>query len=328
MPKNAKWERIEAALQGQPVDRVPFGFWMHFPQVDRDAAALARATIDLHQRYDQDYVKVMFRSSWILEDWGGTFGGFHPGRGYWLPASYPVQSPEDWRKLKPLDPTKGTLGEQLRLLRMVSGGLAGDAPNLATMFAPSMVAAQLSGQATFVRHLREAPEALHLGLKTIAQTLEAFARAVLANGADGVFYAIQQASRRVLTDAEYQSVGRAYDRPVLESFHGRSKLTMLHLHGEDLMFEELASYPAHVLNWYDRGDGPSLKEARGLTDKALAGGIDHERTLVLGTTDEVTVEVRNAIEQLGGRKLLLAPGCGVPLLATEMNLRAARTAVG
>ena len=326
MAYNAKWERVEAALKGAPVDRVPFTFWMHFPQVDQNARALAETTVDLHRRYDMDVVKVMFRSSWGLEDWGATFDGYHPTRGYYLPKTYPVRTPEDWTKLKPLDPTKGVLGEQLGILRMVRDALQGDAPILATLFAPSMLASHAAGRDTFVRHLREQPDALHAGLRTMSETLTAFARACLANGADGIFYAIQEASRRVLTDAEYQSIGRVYDRSVLESFHGDSKLTMLHLHGEELMFDELASYPSHVLNWYDRFGGPSLKAARRLTSKCLAGGIDHERNMVLGMSDEVAAEVRDAVAQVGGRGLILAPGCGVPLLVSQQNLEAARRA--
>jgi uroporphyrinogen decarboxylase len=97
---------------------------------------------------------------------------------------------------------------------------------------------------------------------------------------------------------------------------------MLHLHGEDLMFDELAGYPAHVLNWYDRRSGPSLREARARTDRCLAGGIDHEGTLLAGTPEEVAAQVRDAVAQVDGRGLLLAPGCGVPITVPERNLRA------
>ncbi|RPJ42390.1 MAG: uroporphyrinogen decarboxylase, partial [Deltaproteobacteria bacterium] len=36
-----KKERIVAALQGLPVDRVPISFWRHFPDIDHDPLALA-----------------------------------------------------------------------------------------------------------------------------------------------------------------------------------------------------------------------------------------------------------------------------------------------
>ncbi|HEV2124534.1 MAG TPA: uroporphyrinogen decarboxylase family protein, partial [Chloroflexota bacterium] len=312
MAQSAQWDRVTAAITGASVDRAPFGFWMHVPEIDPDPAKLARFTIDLTRRYDMDYVKVMFRSSWGLEDWGSSFDHYHPSRGYWLPAAYAIQAPEDWGRLQPLKPDHGALGEQLRLLSMVKEGMRGEAPVLATLFAPSMLAAQLAGEQTFVHHLREEPDAVHAGLKTISATLRDFAQACLGSGADGIFYAIQHASRRIFTDEEYQAIGRTYDKEVLESFHERSKLTMLHLHGDALMFDELATYPAHVLNWYDRGGGPSLREARQQTEVCLAGGIDHERTLMLGTPEEIASEVTGAVAQVEGRGVMIAPGCGVP----------------
>ncbi len=326
MAGNAKWDRVEAAVHRAPVDRVPFGFWMHVPEIDRDPGQLARVTIDLYRRYDMDYIKVMFRSSWGLEDWGCTFDRYHPTRGFWLPARLAVRSPQDWAALRPLRPDQGTLGEQLRLLSMVRDGVRGEAPVLATLFAPTMLAAQLAGDETFLRHVQEEPGAVHAGLRTIAATLVDFAQACLRSGADGIFYAIRHASRRLLSDDAYRALGRAYDRPVLESFHDRSRLTMLHLHGDELMFDEVATYPAHVLNWYDRAGGPSLGEARARVGTCLAGGIDHERTLMLGTPEEIAGEIRSAAAEVGGKGLILAPGCGVPITVPERHLRIARDA--
>src|SRR5579884_929842 len=150
MAQSERWERVEAAIKGAPVDRPPFGFWLHMPDLDGDPAKLARVTVDLYRRYDMDYVKVMFRSSWGLEDWGVTFEGYHPTGGYRLPARFAIQAPGDWIRLPRLRPDAGALGEQLRLLRMVQEGIGGEAPVLATLFAPSMLAAQLAGEATFV----------------------------------------------------------------------------------------------------------------------------------------------------------------------------------
>ena len=327
MARREKWERVQAAIDGSPVDRVPFAFWMHFPRLDRrPGAAFCQATIDLYQRYDMDYVKVMFRSSFGLEDWGCEFDHYDPIRGSWECSRYAVQSPRDWTALPVLAPDRGALGEQLRLLGMIRDALGGETPILATLFAPSMLAARLAGREAFLQQVRHEPDAVQPGLRTISQTVGDFGQACLQSGADGIFYAIDLASRGVLTEQEYRLLGAGYDRPVLEALHSRSQLTMLHLHGEDLLFDQLASYPAHVLNWYDRGSGPSLKEARTRTDRCLAGGIDHERTLLHGTAEEVAAEVRDAVTQLDGRGLLLAPGCGLPITVPERNLRAASEA--
>ena len=46
-----KLERIHAAIKREPVDRIPYAVWRHFPEVDRFAAGLAQATLRFHQRY-------------------------------------------------------------------------------------------------------------------------------------------------------------------------------------------------------------------------------------------------------------------------------------
>ena len=58
------------------------------------------------------------------------------------------------------------------------------------------------------------------------------------------------------TEEEYRRFGEPYDRRILEAVQRRSKLTILHAHGEHLMFDRLATLPAHAWNWDDRRAGP------------------------------------------------------------------------
>jgi uroporphyrinogen decarboxylase len=201
-----------------------------------------------------------------------------------------------------------------------------EAPVLATIFAPSMIATRLCGAETFVRHLREAPDAVAAGLATIARTVADFGEACLHGGADGVFYSINLASRDILSDAQYASLSDLYDRPVAEHIHAKSAFTMLHMHGSHLMFEELVRFPAHALNWHDRG-GLTLSDARKRETRAFAGGLDHERTLVTGTPEQIAAEVADAIAQLGGRGIVIAPGCSIPVTVPPENLLAVRAAL-
>ncbi|MEI6044208.1 MAG: uroporphyrinogen decarboxylase family protein [Chloroflexota bacterium] len=321
MAKNDKWRRVEAALSGASVDRIPFAFWRHFPELDHNPDKLVQATLAQHHRYEMDYLKVMFRSSWGVEDWGSKSDYYNPVSGSQKITHYPIHASKDWYKLKPLKPTEGVLGEQLYVLRKLAERLEGDAPILATLFAPAMLATHLSGQTAFFQHLREDPAAVQAGLEVITETLLNFGLACLENGADGLFYAIQEASRKLLSEQEYRQIGQTYDLPVLERFYHHSSFIMLHAHGEELMFDQLLTYPFHALNWYDRqAGGPTLKELRSLTNRALAGGIDHEATLLRGSPEELGAELEDAIAQVSRRGFLLAPGCGVPITVSEENL--------
>ena len=54
-----KKERIRAALAGKEVDRVPVAAWMHLSAFDQDPISLASKEVDLTEKYDFDYIKMM-----------------------------------------------------------------------------------------------------------------------------------------------------------------------------------------------------------------------------------------------------------------------------
>ena len=54
-----KRERLERAIAGEPVDRVPVALWRHFPGDDQRAADLARSAVDFQREFDWDFVRVM-----------------------------------------------------------------------------------------------------------------------------------------------------------------------------------------------------------------------------------------------------------------------------
>ena len=67
-----KRTRLEAAIAGEPVDRLPVALWRHWPGDDQDAAALATAHLKWQAEYDWDLLKVGPASSYSVADWGMT----------------------------------------------------------------------------------------------------------------------------------------------------------------------------------------------------------------------------------------------------------------
>ncbi len=51
------WERIEAALKGEAVDRPSISLWRHWPGEDDTAEDLAAATVRWQKAHDFDLVK-------------------------------------------------------------------------------------------------------------------------------------------------------------------------------------------------------------------------------------------------------------------------------
>lgn len=52
-------ERVRTALAGKEVDRVPVAAWMHLSAFDQDPISLAEAEVNLTEKYDFDYIKMM-----------------------------------------------------------------------------------------------------------------------------------------------------------------------------------------------------------------------------------------------------------------------------
>ena len=103
-------------------------------------------------------------------------------------------------------------------------------------------------------------------------------------------------------------------------------LILLHLHGTNVYFDAVADYPVQAINWHDRDTPPSLAQGLERFQGALCGGLSRE-TIVYADAAAVQAEAADALEQTGGRRLLLGTGCVVPIIASHGNLMAARRSV-
>jgi len=321
-------ERVSAALKGEEVDRIPVSAWMHFPRSDKTRAGQIRALLDFQNEYDWDFVKLMYRSTFLLEDWGNTYKDYQRPLGYWLVDKKAIESAEDWKRLKVLNPREGVLNEMLLVTQKVREALSekADIHLLSTVFVPFMVAHQLSG-GKVMHDVKEYPNEVHGALEVIAETLRLFVDACFESGCDGIFYATETATTDYMSVEMYRKFARPYDLRVLETIEKKSQFTVLHICRKNIMFDEFLDYPVHAYNWDDRGTSPSLLEARSKTDKCLIGGISKMGLLWKGTPREVEAEARNAIAVAGNRKFMLAPGCGVPITVPKKNLRCLRRVV-
>lgn len=326
MSAMTKKERLQAAINGEAVDRPPVALWRHFPGDDYRPEDLAAATLEFQRRYDFDFVKVTPASSFCIHDWGAQDIWTGDPEGTREYTFHPVQAPQDWYNLSILNPTEGELGAQLRCLRLIADGLAGEVPFIQTIFSPLAQAKNLVGAERLAVHMRRYPDALRAGLETITQTTINFILAARETGIAGIFYAVQHAQYSLLSEEEYKVFGRPYDMRILEAAQGLW-LNVLHLHGREVMFELVADYPVQVINWHDRETRPTLAEALSRTKLALCGGLQRWDTIVQGTPELVRSEAADAIAQTGGRRFILGTGCVVPVVAPFSNIRAAREAV-
>jgi uroporphyrinogen decarboxylase len=303
-----KLERLQAALARRPTDRPPYAFWRHFPDADRNAAALAQATLRFHERYGCDFLKVTPTGGYAVEDWGCVEGDEVMPDGHRPCARHAVQAPEDWKRIRPLPAESGGWGAHLETLVRCVVDRRADCPTLPTVFSPLSLARKLSGD-RLGYDLKENPQAVTDALEAITETILAFLDACFREGAQGIFYSVQAASASVHTEEEYLRFGEPYDRRILGAAYPRSVLTILHCHGDRLMFDRLAALPAHAWNWDDRRAGPALAVGQARVAGAVIGGLDQWSTLKEGPPARARAEAEDALAQTGGIGLILGAGC-------------------
>lgn len=315
------WQRIEATIAGEETDQVPVALWQHFPEDDRDVGKLVKHTIAWQEKWDFDLLKFMPSGTYGVEDWGAVTAYLGTPNGARTVTKTVIHTPEDWQKLPALDVKKGCYAEQNAALKQVAQSFSGKTPLLQTVFSPLTTARKLAGESLFT-DLRCNPDALKAGLRTITDVTIEFALAALESGAHGIFFATQMASTRLLSTDEYSQFGRAYDLEVFAALKGKAKLNMVHAHGEDVMFSMLAEYPVEMLNWHDRTTKPNLQEAAKVFPKVLVGGLNEHATVLNGQADEIKAEILDAMNQTQGRRLIIAPGCVLPLAISDREIQA------
>lgn len=337
----SKRERVDAALHGAPVDRVPVAAWQHFLAEENDPEQLANRSLAYFKAFDWDWLKVNPRATYYAEAWGNQYDFTRYDSV--LPALIdgPLHTPADLEKIGVIDATGGVFAEHLDLVRRIRAGI-GDAHFVQTVFSPLSVlsflvarpavhnyAAWSESQYSGIRqYLRENPAGAHEALRNIAETLGNYAAAAIDAGASGIFFAIVKLARQgILTEAEFEAFGKPYDLQVLRAIQG-APFNLLHICGPATFFDSVLDYPVHALNWATLNQqNPTLTEARLLTDKALIGGVDELGALQTGTPDSVIRQAQDAIHVTGGRAFLLTPGCGTNMDVPDANLHALRRAV-
>ncbi len=323
----SKRERLEKTIAGESTDRVPVALWRHWPGDDQRPADLVQACIDFQRQWDFDFIKITPASSYCLIDYGvqDQWVGSEEGTRQYTRRA--VQRSLDWTELRILDPYKGHLGLQVETIRLMKESLKGAVPYIQTIFSPLAQAKNIAGEELMITHMRTAPERLKTGLNTIIENTLRYIDTLKKSGVAGIFYAIQHASFKRLSQAEYEEFGRPYDLQILEALPRDWWFNMLHLHGPLPMFDVVADYPVQAINWHDQETEPDLAAGKLKFKGAVCGGLGRWDTVHDGTPHTVREQARRAFELTNYRRLILSTGCVMMTTSPQSNIRAVRESV-
>lgn len=332
-------ERVRAVLAGKEPDRIPASVWMHFSQYDQDPRSLAQVMVEFNEKYDYDFIKMMPFGAYTTPDWGSKLEIFCDKYKEVEIIAPGINDVSDYTKLEVLPATYGTWGKTLQISQWVERLAKPNTPYMQTVFSPATTLKKLAG-ARFLTDIKEHPEAVHHALEIITETTINFVKANIEAGVSGFFFATQCASYDIMDDITFAEFCKPYDLRVINAYKDKTWFNTIHIHGLNTMFDTLSAYPLPVLNWHDRQTNPSLKEAREKSSKVFLGGL-REGPAIVGTAlqydsimatktvtpEDIKAHIREAIDMVGGKGLLIGPGCVADPHSSEENLRAVRDAV-
>lgn len=328
MGETMKGKRIEFAIAGREVDRVPWALWRHFPGSDQTAEGLAESVIRFQRRWEFDLVKVTPTNGLFAEAWGGEMEARGDPEGTRAYVKLAIRDAGEWLKLEPLSVEHPLLQREVRALSLIRRELGDDLPIFQTFFSPLAVAKNMAGNTGLVRHFREARDALAHALEVINRSTLVFAEACLKAGADSVFFAVNTANPGFFSQEEYEEFGLPFDRAVVSQLRSRARFVLLHLHGEGVYFDLFRDFAADIVNWHDRRTAPNLKEGQARIRGAVLGGLNEWGPLLKGPIDAIRAEVEDAITQTGGKRFILGGGCVLPVTVPEDHLAEVKKRLG
>ena len=279
-----KIERVEAVLQGKKPDKIPAGFWFHYPG-NFDTGQMADAHFKTFQETGVDIYKVM--------------------QDYVQKIDTVVQSPNDWSKVRFPGTSSPVYQKLLDVLKKILDTTGHDALVFQTMFGPLKTAAMSYGDALVMTHAKEAPDLLAGVVKIIAEAQEEWAAGFIEAGADGIYYAGQFSEPGRFTREEFDKLAAAGDLMVLKAAESKGGRNLLHICGEpDYQFRSCPSwytgYPFSIVNWSVKDTGISLKEGKELFGgKPVLGGMDNKGNILNGSDESIANEVRTVIGSIG-----------------------------
>lgn len=310
-----KRERVLAAIAGQPVDRIPAYFTMHFPPEVSFGERGVQEHIRFYEEVNPDIQKIMNE--------------------HLVPNMGPIRTPDDWNQIRTITLKDKFMADQVELVQRVYERMGKDGFNIGTLH--GTVASTIHPiekdygydevRKLLCAHLREKKQPVLDAMRRIADAMAQLAVKYIEIGLDGMLYASLGGERFLFTDDEFAEYIAPLDQMILKAAQEAGGHNILHMCKTDVNFDRYRSYAGlyEIVNWGVYEAGLSLTEARTrFPDVALMGGLSNRvGPLVEGPVEAIAGEVQNVVEEAGRTRFILGTDCTLPTGTPYTHMRAA-----
>ena len=339
MKEMTSLERVQAVLRGEIPDYLPvipqsFMFAMSdggysIGTVNRSPAIMAECHLECREKYGYDGCVIDVDDSTLAEACGAKVI-YRDDNVAVVKESEPVLT--DLRQIDDLkipDPKKdGRLSEWLETTSRIAEKIGKEAVVMGRADqGPFNLLCLLRGTQDFMLDLLEEDEEVILhALEWATEAHVAFAKAQLEAGATMTSMGDAYASPNLVSPDIYRRYAKPYEEKVVEQVQTAEKAYSIHICGDtNKIIEDMGQTGARILevDWkLDMG-----KARRVIPENVvLMGNVNPSDPLYLGGPEEVDQAVKNVVEAVCGKGLIISSGCAIGANTSPENMKALITA--
>jgi MtaA/CmuA family methyltransferase len=321
-------ERIIATVKGLDYDRVAvapiFMAWAgHFiGRSYRDfyleGDVLVESQLAVVREFNIDQISSISDPWREASGYGMEFD--YPEQGVGKPKGLLIQSPEDIKKIRPLDiDACERMKQRVEIVASMSAKVGDTHSVLGWVEGPLAEYSDLRGLEETMFELMDKPQAYHQAAEIITQNAIDFAVAQIRAGADMI--GIGDAAGSLVGSELYETHVMPLEKRLIDAIHEEGAMAKLHICGNiNDIIAAMAKTGADVIDvdWMVPLDTAREKVGEEVT---LCGNFDPSGVLLQGTPQDVADAAKECIAK-GGKRFILMPGCEVPQNTPEENIRA------
>jgi MtaA/CmuA family methyltransferase len=324
-------QRFMAALQGEPVDRVPLFPLLMFLAIDRagltyreyatNGQALAEAQLLVQERYGLDAITVCSDAFRVTADLGADMAFPEDKPPY---ARKPViTSSTDLETLGDRDPTdpKSRMGDRVLGVSELAKAVSGQVAILGWVDMPFAEACSVYGVAEFMVLMKDDPARAHGILTYLTGIVMDFAVAQVKAGADMV--GAGDAATSLISAKMYGEFGLPYEQRVCQAVHEAGGLVKLHVCGNTVhLLDKMATCGADLFNVDHMVPLEKARDVYTAHGKCYKGNLDPVSHIMRASPEQCRDRAHDCISIAEGTRYMLSAGCEIPAETSDEVFRA------
>ncbi len=314
-------ERCLAAIEGQPVDRVPvFPLLMSFAagclgityrEFATSGHALAEAQLKARELFEVDAITACSDAFRVSADLGGDMV---------FPESTPpflarplVRTQADLERLPQPDVSRpgSRMADRALATREMVRAVGGECLVLGWVDMPFAEACSLCGVSEFLVMLHDQPGLAHRLLNFLTSIVIEFCRLQLEAGAPMI--GAGDAAASLISPAMYREFALPYEQRVCAAVHAAGGLVKLHICGNTRrLLTDMVTSGADLFNVDHLVEFSLACEVYGAANKCFKGNLNPVADMLQATPELCDQLARERLRLADGRRYMLSPGCEVP----------------